>query len=157
MVKFFRMGFFALAAAAALGACKSGPVVVPSELSAAELIQRGQEASDRNRYNQALQFYEAILERFPSDIDDICAAEYEIAFIHYKQKRYVEARQELDSLLIRYTVPDAEFLPPQFKILANIVLEQLSKKENEKTPWALIKDNMRYLFSRESREPTEAE
>jgi tetratricopeptide (TPR) repeat protein len=150
MVKFFKKGFFVLAAAAALGACRSGPIVVPLELSAAELIQRGQEASDRNRYNQALQYYEAILERFPSDIDDICAAEYEIAFIHYKQKRYVEARRELDSLLLRYTVPDAEFLPPQFKILANIVLERLSEKENEKTPWAIIRDSVTGFFSRKS-------
>jgi outer membrane protein assembly factor BamD (BamD/ComL family) len=154
MVKFFKRGFFALAVVFVLGACKSGPIVVPEGLSAAELIQRGQEASDKNRYNQALQYYEAIIERFPSDIDDICAAEYEIAFIHYKQKRYAEARRELDALLLRYTVPDAEFLPPQFKILATIVLERLTEKENEKTPWVIITGKITGLFSRKT---TEAE
>jgi tetratricopeptide (TPR) repeat protein len=127
-------------------------VVVSEGLSAAELIQRGQEASDKNRYNQALQYYEAILERFPGDIDDVCAAEYEIAFIHYKQKLYVEARRELEALLLRYAAPDSEFLPPQFKILANIALGRLTEKENARTPWESITG----VFSRKPK-PTEAE
>jgi outer membrane protein assembly factor BamD (BamD/ComL family) len=120
----------AVLGAALLFACASRPVSIPDDITAEELIQRGQEASDRNRYKQSLQYYETILDRFPTNIDLICAAEYEIAFIHYKQKLYPQSRSEFEDLLARYDVPDAELLPPQFKILAEIVLEQLTEKEN---------------------------
>jgi outer membrane protein assembly factor BamD (BamD/ComL family) len=117
-----------------LQACVTGPVNVPDDVSPEELIQRGQEASDRNRYNLALQYYEMIQERFPANTDFICAAEYEIAFIHYKQKKYAQAREELQALLGRYEGPDAVLLPGQFRILADIVLKRIGEKQKRKEP-----------------------
>ncbi|GHV93530.1 hypothetical protein AGMMS50268_40330 [Spirochaetia bacterium] len=111
--------------------CATGPVNIPSGMTPAELIQRAQEASDRNRYNVALQYYQALLERNLSNIDLICAAEYEIAFIHYKQNRYTDARREFNALLERYNTPDEELLPQQFKKLSNIVLERMTEKEKQ--------------------------
>jgi outer membrane protein assembly factor BamD (BamD/ComL family) len=93
------------------------------------LIQRAQEASDRNRYKQALQYYEVILERFPTNADLVCNAEYEIAFIHYKQNKYETAENEFNTLLSRYDTPDEELLPPQYKRLALIVLERMKTGE----------------------------
>jgi outer membrane protein assembly factor BamD (BamD/ComL family) len=112
-----------------LAACASGPVNIPDDISPEELIQRGQEASDRNRFKTALEYYSIVLERFPSNIDVICAAEYEIAFIHYKQKKYPQAKEEFTALLARYDTPDGELLPPQFKRLAEIVLERIAERE----------------------------
>ena len=122
-----------LALVLCLSACATGAVHIPEELSPAEIIQRAQEASDRNRYGVALQYYEALLERNRTNIDLVCASEYEIAFIHYKQKKYAQARDEFYTLLARYEEPDGEFLPPQFKILAEKVLESISEKENRRT------------------------
>ena len=107
-------------------------VVIPEDLTAAELIQRGQEASDRNRYSIALQYYEAIVERFPYDTDSNCAAEYEIAFIRYKQKKYDIAKAEFNDLLARYNTPDEALLPPQFKILSQIVLDRITELESRR-------------------------
>jgi tetratricopeptide (TPR) repeat protein len=115
-------------------ACVSGTAVITDETSPAELIQRAQEASDRNRYGLALQYYQALLERNSDKPDLVCTAEYEIAFIHYKQKKYPQAREELNTLLERYNTPDEELLPPQFKVLANIVLEQITEKEKIRDP-----------------------
>ena len=109
--------------------CHSGPVYIPEGLTTMELIQLAQEASDRNRLNTALQYYETILERFPHDIDSVCAAEYEIAFIHYKQRNYESAREGFNNLLERYNVPDGALLPQQFRILSNIVLERIDEAE----------------------------
>jgi tetratricopeptide (TPR) repeat protein len=109
-------------------ACASGPIGIPDDLTPEDLIQRGQEASDRNRYNQALQYYGAIIDRFPLNIDMICAAEYEIAFIYYKQKKYEDAKTEFNALLAWYDTPDAELLPLQFRKLASIVLEKIEAK-----------------------------
>jgi outer membrane protein assembly factor BamD (BamD/ComL family) len=118
----------AVAFAALAGACASGPPDIPEELSAEELIQRGQEAADRNRYGQSLYYYQAIMDRFPSNLDMVCTAEYEIAFIHYKQKKYEEARGEFEALLLRYAGPDGANLPPQFKRLSELVLQKIGEK-----------------------------
>jgi outer membrane protein assembly factor BamD (BamD/ComL family) len=109
--------------------CVSGPVNVTDETTPAELVQRAQEASDKNRYKLALQYYELILERFSDNIDMVCTAEYEIAFIHYKQRKYETAREEFNLLLERYNTPDEVLLPPQYKRLAAIVLERIAEKE----------------------------
>jgi outer membrane protein assembly factor BamD (BamD/ComL family) len=120
---------FVFTAALCLAACVTGVLNIPEELSPAELIQRAQEASDRNRYNFALQYYTALLERNRTNIDLVCTAEYEIAFIYYKQKKYSQAKEGLDTLLERYNASNGNLLPPQFKRLATIVLERINDKE----------------------------
>jgi outer membrane protein assembly factor BamD (BamD/ComL family) len=126
-MRFFQSLISILVAASCI-ACASAPVAIAPDLTPAELIQRGQEASDQKRYNQSLQYYEAILDRYSSYSDAVCAAEYEIAFIHYKQKKYEQSKTEFNALLARYNGMDAELLPPQFKILAAIVLETIAEK-----------------------------
>jgi outer membrane protein assembly factor BamD (BamD/ComL family) len=110
--------------------CATGPVVIEENLTSMELVQRAQDAMDKYQYDRALQYYNAILQRFPDDMNMVCMAEYEIAFIKYKQKKYDEAKVEFQALLARYEGPDAELLPPQYKILAEKVLSkiELTKK-----------------------------
>jgi TolA-binding protein len=103
----------------------SSPIDISQEATADKLIQLGQEASDKNSYDQALQYYQVVIDRFSTQIDNVCAAEYEVAFIHYKQKKYGIARQELNVLIARYDEPDAELLPGEYKILAHTVLEKI--------------------------------
>ena len=121
--------FFAALLAAS---CISKPVVIPDDLTPAELIQRGQEAADRNKYAASLQYYATVIERFPQDIDNVCAAEYEIAFIHYKQKKYDIAKAEFNGLLERYNTPDEALLPPQFKVLSQKILSRINEIENRR-------------------------
>ncbi|MDR2362940.1 MAG: tetratricopeptide repeat protein [Spirochaetaceae bacterium] len=105
--------------------CVSKPLVISEGLSPAQLIQQGQEASDKNKFDQALAYYTVLLQKYPENMEIVCAAEYEIAFIHYKQKKYNQARTEFNALLARYDTPDEELLPAQFKILSQIVLAKL--------------------------------
>ena len=109
--------------------CATGPSTIPEDLTPAELIQRAQEASDRYRYSVALHHYETLIERFPFDIDSVIAAEYEIAFIHFKQRRYAMARTGFTNLLERYNAPDAVLLPPQFRILSERILATIDERE----------------------------
>jgi len=120
----------AFLAAALFSACATGRVNIPEDLSPAELIQRAQEASDRNRYSTALQYYVALLERNPMNIELVCNAEYEIAFIHYKQKKYSLAKEEFNALLEKYNSFNEGNLPPKFKLLAKKILERIEEKEN---------------------------
>jgi len=112
--------------------CVTGPVEIPPDLTPMEYIQRAQEASDRNKYSISLQYYEALIEHFPYDIDLIITAEYEIAFIRYKQRKYDQAKAELNNLLERYNTPDEALLPPQYKVLAVKVLSSIAEKEKIK-------------------------
>ena len=119
--------------AVGLAACASSKVSIPPDLKPIKIIQLAQEASDRNRYNVALQYYQILQERNPDDLELVCTAEYEIAFIRYKQKKYAHAREQMEDLLQRYDAPGAELLPPQFKVLAQKVIEQINAKEKKRS------------------------
>jgi len=112
-------------------ACAS-TVNISEDLSPAELIQRANEAMDRNRYKIAIQYYEALRDRNQSNIDLTITAEYHIAFIHYKQGKLEQARDELNAVLEYYNSPDAELLPQHFKRLSQIVLQTIDDKEKRK-------------------------
>jgi len=114
-------------------ACAS-TVNIGEELSPAELIQRANEAMDRNRYKIAIQYYEALRDRNQSNIDLTITSEYHIAFIHYKQGKMEQAREELNAVLEYYNSPDAELLPHHFKRLSQIVLQTIEEKEKRKDP-----------------------
>jgi len=122
---------FSFLTALFLSACAS-TINISEDLSPAELIQRAQEASDRNRYNAAMQYYQALRERNKNNIDLIITAEYEIAFIHYKQSKYDLAREELNKVLEYYNTPDEVLLPQQFKRLSQIVLKSIEEKESRR-------------------------
>jgi outer membrane protein assembly factor BamD (BamD/ComL family) len=134
MRSFIKALFLTALTAVFFPACASGPVDVPADMPAAKIVQRAQEATDRNRYNQALRYYQIILERYPVDLNDqehlelSVGAEYEIAFLHYKQKKYAEAKGEFTSLLEYYVTTDAELYPPQYRILAEKVLVRIEEK-----------------------------
>jgi outer membrane protein assembly factor BamD (BamD/ComL family) len=137
-MKRFLLPLLALSAALSIVACVTA-VKIPEGLSPAELIQRAQEARDRNRYGIAMQYYQTLLERNINNLDLVCESEYEIAFIHYKQKKYTPAKEGFFALLKRYNSSDREFLPPKFEILANKVLDSISKKEIRRNPLAARK------------------
>jgi outer membrane protein assembly factor BamD (BamD/ComL family) len=121
--------FFLIVVLFVCASCQTGPVKIEDDITAAELVQRGQAAYDWNRYAQAAQYYTAILERFPFDIEKTCEAQYEIARIHYKQNQYDTAREEMEALRERYNSAEAEILPSKFKILSEIVLAQIDEKQ----------------------------
>ncbi|MDR2768707.1 MAG: hypothetical protein LBB82_10330 [Treponema sp.] len=113
-----------LAAGWLVVSCASGPVDIPEDMPPNKIIQRAQEASDNNKYKIAIQYYEALLERYGAAPEYLITAEYEIAFIHYKDKKYALAREEFELILGRYK-EDAKSYPPKFSILATKVLERI--------------------------------
>jgi len=124
---------FALGIVLLFSACASS-ANISEDMTPAELIQRAQEATDRNRYNVALQYFEALRERNRNNIDLVITAEYEIANIQYKQKKYSQARLGFNAVLEYYNTPDEELLPLHFKKLAQIGLDKIERKENRQTP-----------------------
>jgi outer membrane protein assembly factor BamD (BamD/ComL family) len=123
--------YFALILTLLFSACAS-TINISQDLSPAELIQRAHEAMDRNRYKVAIQYYQALYDRNSSNIDLIITAEYHIAFIHYKQKKYEQAKEGFNGILAYYDTPDEELLPKHFKRLSQIVLNNIAEKEKRR-------------------------
>jgi outer membrane protein assembly factor BamD (BamD/ComL family) len=122
----------AAAAIAALAvACAGAPKEIPADLSAMELVQRAQEASDGYNYQAATAYYEALRERFGTDPQVACVADYEISFIQYKQKRYADARAGFESLLKRYAAEDGSALPPRYSVLSKKMLDRIAEIEKK--------------------------
>ncbi|MDR2151140.1 MAG: hypothetical protein LBO67_10140 [Spirochaetaceae bacterium] len=109
--------------------CGAGKIIaVDTSLSDAELIQRGQEAFDLKRYRQAIQYYTAVLERSDPYSESFFAAEYEVAFVHYKMKDYKTAQTKLEEILANYENTESELYPAQYRILSRILLESIAEK-----------------------------
>lgn len=118
----------AIALSLCLAACQTVPKSVPESLSAREIIQKAQEASDTGNYKAASFYYETCKERFSDDLSVTCACEYELAFISYKTGKYAESKARFDSLLERYSSPDAALLPQEYKILSEKILPKVKAK-----------------------------
>jgi outer membrane protein assembly factor BamD (BamD/ComL family) len=123
--------FFLLAASiilVSLSSCKTVPVVIPEDISAAELIQRAQEASDKSDWANAITYYDTARDRFGTDSTILITCEYETAFIHYKQEKYSVAAEEFNALIAKYESPAGASLPPSYLILARKVLPTVQEK-----------------------------
>jgi outer membrane protein assembly factor BamD (BamD/ComL family) len=112
----------------AASSCATAPATVPEGITAAEIIQKAQEASDKNDLKNALEYYRTAMERFAGDLPVACECEYEIAFIYFKQEKYAESKDLLGTLLARYDQPDAKLLPAQYKVLGNKILAETDAK-----------------------------
>ncbi len=109
-----RTAFVAAALAAALitlFSCASGPVVIPPDLSAAEIFQRAQDASDRGDYALGMRYYEMVPTSYPDDLVHMTWASYEIAFLYHKMGKNDTALTLINALLDKYGT-EGDKLPP---------------------------------------------
>jgi hypothetical protein len=115
-----RTAFLGAACAAALVvlcSCASGPVNIPAGLSAAEIFQRAQDASDRGDYPLGIRYYSMIPMSYPDDIAHNIWSSYEIAFLYHKMRRNALALSFVNELLARYD-KEGDSLPPAPRVLA---------------------------------------
>jgi outer membrane protein assembly factor BamD (BamD/ComL family) len=105
-------------------------------MSAKEIVQKAQESTDAYHYDAAIVYYRTLNERYGADPLYKTTAEYEIAFIAYKQKRYAESKAGLEKLLEEYSGPDAANLPPRYMVLCKKVIERIDEKLKEAEPKA---------------------
>ncbi len=114
-------------------ACQSTPDYIPENLQPREYFQLAQQAVvERRDYKTALLYYQTFLKRFPDDIQRGVEAEYEIAFIRYKQKD-PSAEQLFKDLLARYDAEGSELLPGWPKVLAEKLLKEMADKKRGST------------------------
>jgi outer membrane protein assembly factor BamD (BamD/ComL family) len=112
------LGAVCTAALLFLGSCASGPVVIPTDLSAAEIFQRAQDASDRGDYTLAIRYYDTVPTSYPDDVNHVTWASYEIAFLYHKMGKHAQALTLINQLLDKYD-KEGNTLPPAPRVLAS--------------------------------------
>jgi len=111
------LGAACAAALVFLGACASGPATIPADLSAAEIFQRAQDASDRGDYQLGIRYYSMIPTSYPDDISHGTWSSYEIAFLYHKMGKNELALSLINDLLAMYD-KEGDKLPPAPHVLA---------------------------------------
>ncbi|MCI1209382.1 MAG: tetratricopeptide repeat protein [Treponema sp.] len=132
--------FFLLAAvlsSTVIFACKSAPVQIPADKTAAELIQDGQDAYTAGNYEAALQYYQAVIDRFGTDTAIYVEARYEIAHLYMKKEEYRKAEPILNEIKEIFYTTQPGILPAAYDKLAEIELAKIPASEKtESTPAA---------------------
>jgi tetratricopeptide (TPR) repeat protein len=111
-----------------VGSCQSTPDEIPPDLSRMEMFQRAQEASDDGRYEQALAYYEEFIRRYPDNPGAIVEAEYEIAFIAYKQDQLSDAREGFQEILSKYESAGTNTLPAWPRVLSEKLVARIDER-----------------------------
>lgn len=115
---------------AALFSCASSVKEVPEGLSAAQLIQQGQNYYSSGKYKTAEMFYEAAIQRYGTDATVFLESKYELGHTYLKEKKYEQAYDTFNEILEIYDY-SAGRLPGAYKKLANIGLSEISEKKVE--------------------------
>ena len=124
--------FFTIALFAALFAsCSSTPKEIPSDLTAQELIQKGQSEFENGHYKASLRYYNAVTERFADTPAVYAEATYEIGHLFMKQKKYDEAEKVLQELVDLYAAAQPGTMPGAYQKLAQLELDKIKNKDKQ--------------------------
>ncbi|EID85608.1 hypothetical protein MSI_08620 [Treponema sp. JC4] len=101
---------------------------VPQDLTAAQIIQMGQNYLDTGDYKSAELCYNTVLERYGTNAAVYVEAKYELGNVYYKSKQYQQAYDTLTELLDIYGYSQGQ-LPGAYKKLAQIGLDKIPENK----------------------------
>ncbi len=111
-----------------LAGCAGVPKEIPEGLQPEEYFKNAQSAVvDWGNYKAALFYYEEFLKRYPDMKGKAIEAEYEIAFIHYKQENYNESEKRFRALLDKYKTDESLYYPEWIRILSEKMLLKIEE------------------------------
>lgn len=115
----------AVCALCALSSCASNQVEIPMELTAQELIQKGQDEFESKDYKNALRYYNAVTERYSDSLPVYVEASYEIGHIYMKQKKYEQAKAIFDEIIGIYSNTAPGEVPGAYEKLSKLELAKI--------------------------------
>lgn len=98
---------------------------IPEDLTAPQLLQRGQSCLDNADYKSAEVYYKTTIDRYGDDTNTYIEAKYELAHLYMKRKKYEKARTALDEILDIYNNAPSGSLPAAYKKLAQIEMAKI--------------------------------
>ena len=115
--------------AAFFAACSTIPKDIPEELTAQELIQKGQTEFENGHYQASLCYYNAVTERYADSPPVYIEAYYEIGHLYMKQKKYSKAEPIFQDILDLYANSQPGTLPGSYQKLAQLEMEKIKAKK----------------------------
>ena len=109
--------------------CSSIPKEIPEDLTAQELIQKGQNEFENGRYKASFCYYNAVTERFMDNPAVYAEATYEIGHLFMKQKKYDKAETVFRNLLDLYASAQPGTLPGSYRKLSELEMEKIQAKK----------------------------
>ena len=122
--------FIAIALPALFASCSSTPKEIPEDLTAQELIQKGQTEFENGRYKASLRYYNAVTERFAGEPAVYVEATYEIGHLFMKQKKYDKAEAVFQDLIDLYAAAQPGTLPGSYRKLSELEMEKIKAKKS---------------------------
>lgn len=107
---------------------------VPEDLSAAQILQLGQNAYEDSDYKTAILCYETVIERYGTAAAVFVEAKYELAHVYLTQKKWDKAYQLYSEILALYDEAFSGDLPPAFKKLSKIGISQIPENKRPVNP-----------------------
>lgn len=113
--------------------CTSTPNL-STDLTQAQLIQKGQDAYGVGDYKTAELYYQTSIQRYGNNTENYIESKYELGHLYLKTKDYDKAKSAFDEILELYEYAAIGDLPPAYKKLAQIGLSKLpeNKVKSEK-------------------------
>lgn len=103
---------------------------LPTDLTAAQIIQKAQNCYEKLDYKGALNCYNVVIMRYGTNLATYTEATYEIGHVYLKMKKYDLAYDKFQEILDIYSGTGYGDLPPAYKKLAEIGISLIP--ENKK-------------------------
>lgn len=117
--------------AAVTASCKSTPKI-PEDANAMRLIQMGQDAVSLYKYDQATQYYQAVIHRFGMDTAIYVEASYELGHLYSKRKKWALAAGYYKEILEIFDATPYGEIPAAYKKLAQMGLDAMPDKYSQR-------------------------
>ncbi len=114
------ISFFTIIAA---GCATNAPI--PEDLTDKQLIQNGQDNFENGKYKMSLRYYNAVLERYPDNIDSCIEAKYEIGHLFMKQGKHKKAKPIFQEIIDLYARSAPGTYPASYEKLSKIEMEKI--------------------------------
>jgi outer membrane protein assembly factor BamD (BamD/ComL family) len=98
---------------------------IPHDLSAAQLIQLGQDAYGKTQYKNAEIYYRTVISRYGMDNSIYIEARYELGHLYIKEKKYDDAYTSLKEIIDLYASTTPGTLSGAFNKLAQIEMAKI--------------------------------
>ena len=105
---------------------------IPQDITAGELLQKGQDAYSSSDYVNAERYYLEVIKRFGNNLETYVEARYELGHLYLKTNDYEKAYASFKEILQIFDTAPANSLPRAYKKLAENGIAKIPQEELEK-------------------------
>lgn len=121
----FFPAIFVLCVVSFILSCSSIPKTLPEDTTAADLLVQALDLYDSGKYKAAEYYCNAAIARSTNDVQQLIPAEYELAHMYIKRKKWAEAKPIFERIVSYYQSPESYAYPQEYKKLSELELAKI--------------------------------